>query len=768
MEYPAALRTIQEEINSPILSNSSYGADIRVLAIQAMAKYSNYIRLEPHFDRLAQRYYREGLSLAGVDKRRQARLHALMALFYSLSARNGQAQEYLKREVALWQQLREPYHVIKCWDGFATICSDSGRMKLQDHFRSMAIEEGLRYFYSGGSPRRGVSTTKWLQFEKILHRRMDDIVRSGRTKEMKRLWRRAKEIADRVIFPKCMSYFEAACYFAIDGSADEAKRLLAEGEKIYRREMPAAARRMSQGESRLEYELRKTRAIVEACAGNHEEARVEFDRCLVLAGSFGMSNTPNLHRWAGICYEETGNYERGLAHYTKSARQFDEVRGSYSMEDRAAFFCNSTSSRSYQGRIRCLARLSRSGQKTVSELLAALDDYQARQFGEMVRPTQRGQTAKHTTRKAVVDALEPGELILAYVAMPRHLLIVSLSKTDVSINLVNGNYRDMPSRVGKLGVHFADKKTDLGSVASDLQALSKVFVEPVESLLRDSKTLVVVGDGPMTAIPFDMFSLDSKKYAPIVRHKSVRLTPSLRHFASRRGQSKKQHSSAYLGIADPTNTPGDQGLAAEARREVIRVRAMFPASDSEVLLGHHATERAVKRLDLRKHRYLHFSTHGFLTRNPDEMLSEPGLVLGRGNGEDGLLTSAEVRELSTSAELCLLSACETGRGATIPGEGVLSLGRSFLVSGSQKVLMTQWRVDVKATEEFIVRFVRRLDSGMAAQEALRQTKLDFLNGKARPASRKPASQPSSRPARPRSQPNWRHPYYWGAFVLLGS
>src|SRR4029079_4716138 len=80
--------------------------------------------------------------------------------------------------------------------------------------------------------------------------------------------------------------------------------------------------------------------------------------------------------------------------------------------------------------------------------------------------------------------------------------------------------------------------------------------------------------------------------------------------------------------------------------------------------------------------------------------SEPALVLSRepaGASTDSYLTANEASHLKLDAARTVLAACETGAGRYETGEGVLGLGRAFLIAGSRQVLMSLWKVDSRAT-----------------------------------------------------------------------
>src|SRR5262249_28460860 len=114
--------------------------------------------------------------------------------------------------------------------------------------------------------------------------------------------------------------------------------------------------------------------------------------------------------------------------------------------------------------------------------------------------------------------------------------------------------------------------------------------------------------------------------------------------------------------------------------------------------------------------------------------------------EDGFLTMPEVFDLNLNSDLVVLSACKSGLGEKIRGEGVMGLSRAFLCAGTSSVLVSLWNVYDSSTAEFMENFYRAMQinhSNHAA--ALKQARLQMIqSGK------------------------YSHPYYWAPFVLIGS
>ncbi|MEP6646137.1 MAG: CHAT domain-containing tetratricopeptide repeat protein [Saprospiraceae bacterium] len=122
------------------------------------------------------------------------------------------------------------------------------------------------------------------------------------------------------------------------------------------------------------------------------------------------------------------------------------------------------------------------------------------------------------------------------------------------------------------------------------------------------------------------------------------------------------------------------------------------------------------------------------------------LALMDNGSESSQLTSNEIGIKHYALDLVVLSACETGLGKMEQGEGIRSLGRSFMESGAKSTVISLWNVNDKSTSQIMTGFYKWLLKGMRKDEALRQSKLDYLKNT------------SSRN---------RHPYFWAAFIPAG-
>jgi CHAT domain-containing protein len=211
-----------------------------------------------------------------------------------------------------------------------------------------------------------------------------------------------------------------------------------------------------------------------------------------------------------------------------------------------------------------------------------------------------------------------------------------------------------------------------------------------------------------------------------------------------------------LAFADPTGdggvASGSVGWSSESRwpplpgavAEVRAIAELFDPETVEIYHGAAASEKAVKSLPgLAVARRLHFASHGVLD---EKRPAYSGLVLAAeaDGSEDGLLQVREIFELSLAAEVAVLSACESGLGKHVQGEGLVGLSRAFFYAGVPTVVVSLWQVTDASTPDLMADFYRQLTAGRSPSVALRSAKLSMIR-----------------------KGKWSHPNFWAPFIVLG-
>jgi CHAT domain-containing protein/lipopolysaccharide biosynthesis regulator YciM len=327
---------------------------------------------------------------------------------------------------------------------------------------------------------------------------------------------------------------------------------------------------------------------------------------------------------------------------------------------------------------------------------------------------------------------------------------------------------DDPDRLSKLvsqsreSIGVRGRGFTLASGPDDVEAtdklreLHKLMIETIADLLPSDpeQRVVFIPQGQLFLVPFAALVDESGMY--LIKQHTILTAPSIQMLNLTRQQANSRVSSSesdtnLLAIGNPvmpevwnpekavaTQLPSLTGAAQEAKN----IAALF---NTEALLGADATESTVKQ-QIGNARIVHLATHGLLDYGtPEEsgVRDVPGAIaLAPGNGEDGLLTSAEIiNELTLQADLVVLSACDTGLGA-ITGDGVIGLSRSLIAAGTPSVIASLWSIPDAPTAELMTEFYRQRQQGKDKAQSLRQAMLVTME----------------------SHPN---PGDWAAFTLIG-
>jgi CHAT domain-containing protein/tetratricopeptide (TPR) repeat protein len=324
--------------------------------------------------------------------------------------------------------------------------------------------------------------------------------------------------------------------------------------------------------------------------------------------------------------------------------------------------------------------------------------------------------------------------------------------------------------------------------SSAAASLSRMILGPAAPDLG-ARRLLIVADGALQYLPFavlpvpsgvgstglgaehDIVSLPSASVLAVLRAEIRQRPPAPKTLAvladpvfdeddarlreaGRKPISQADGAPSSLALSRSIrDVPDDQGAVRRlgrlpfSHREADAILAEVAPSERLAYLGFDADLAAATGKDLSRFRYVHFATHGLLdSRNPE--LS--GLVLSlfdrTGKSKEGFLPAFDVYNLRLTSDLVALSACRTGLGKEIKGEGLVGLTRGFMYAGAARVLVSLWGVDDAATAELMSSFYGEMfgPRHLSPARALRSAQIAISRKK-----------------------RWQAPYYWAGFILQG-
>jgi len=364
-------------------------------------------------------------------------------------------------------------------------------------------------------------------------------------------------------------------------------------------------------------------------------------------------------------------------------------------------------------------------------------------------------------------------------------------------------YRLLTARQPATGLTFEEHQARVAEAdrqyADRAASLSELLLGPIVAQLAGNR-LLVVADGALHYIPFEALphprvpkeklpdspDVGAGNFAPLVLQHEVISLPSASALASiRRATATSPHvSKGIFVLADPVferddprvvadhtlaNRTSEAGEEQRGLRDVLRsvtgsaeahglprlqatlqeaegIVALAPAGQRRMATGFDASRATAMNDDLRRYQIVHFATHALVNHEHPEL---SGIVLSlvdkQGNQENGFLQLHDIYNLRLSAELVTLSACSTGLGKEVSGEGLVGLTRGFMYAGAKGVLASLWKVDDRATAELMQRYYRELlVERKSPAGALRAAKVALWR-----------------------QKRWQAPFYWASFVFQG-
>jgi CHAT domain-containing protein len=389
--------------------------------------------------------------------------------------------------------------------------------------------------------------------------------------------------------------------------------------------------------------------------------------------------------------------------------------------------------------------------------------------------------------------LHPGETLVEFKMTDAATFVWIIRSDETKGNTLVSFYR-VPEQRGWFHTQISKLRDAFNSgqpeaydpeVSEDLFA--ELFPGKQAAEILESQHLIFVPDDVLYLLPFEMLSPQAAQGKYLLLSVPTAYFPSTESLRiARTARRSEQWKDAFLGVGDPITSPSDPRYSQVAAlslgesappqqkpatvsqnatnqvdklqargfefdripgtaKEIQSIANLFSKEHEspEVLLGINATRKDVLDLDLSQFRYIHFATHGILP--VDAGVREPSLVLSYDGttSDEMLLPISTIMRLNIDADDVVLSACNTGSGRVTRAEGVMSLGRAFMVAGASSVTVSLWEVSDESTALLMKQYYQNLLAGKPKDEALADARTWlFQNGH-------------------------RQPYFWAPFVLIG-
>jgi len=368
-----------------------------------------------------------------------------------------------------------------------------------------------------------------------------------------------------------------------------------------------------------------------------------------------------------------------------------------------------------------------------------------------------------TLQEAQTDLLDDETACFAYMLAKENSYGFRITRKDIKIFPLPGK-----KEIQRLVQEHLQAVTDVTNQDFRLgHELFEALIQP--GLGGKIRRLIIVPDDVLFFLPFETLLEKDGERDWLVRDYTIAYAPSLSSLRERVVRKKakgRKETKDILAVGDPSYGANevepaagsgsgpiqDSASPAEANfprlkysgQEIEQISALFKPKRRDILLRDGASEENFKHQNLAEYKIIHFATHAFID---DKRPARSAIVLSLDQDprEDGFLQMREVFNLKLRADLVVLSACQTGLGQLIRGEGIEGLSRAFFYAGASSVLLSLWAVNDQASYQLLERFYVHLRAANPVTDSLRQAKLEMINSGV-----------------------LAHPYYWGGFVVSGN
>ena len=383
-------------------------------------------------------------------------------------------------------------------------------------------------------------------------------------------------------------------------------------------------------------------------------------------------------------------------------------------------------------------------EELMEELLDLQKERFLNSFGKPVRVDKiRLPRLADIDNRPISDGLQEGEMVMDYFLTSEFIGRFEISSRGVKF-FSRPYVSDLENQIS--GMYRAVKT---GDDALAHQTGQKLYDCLLGEISPSTKKITVIPDASLFLVPFEMLKSEDglliNNVAVAYRYSS-HLYSRVRHFsgpdqsrtmavfapvfddqqlawqplAEQRGWSDSDTSGVFR-----SGTPGILRSIPYTEEEFQKIKRIFDESGriTRVFIRNGAMESVFKN-EAGQSNLLHIATHGHADLiNP----RKSGLFLIPDAEEDGFLFMDEIFDLNLNADLVVLSACQTGAGEVLKGEGVMALPRGFIHAGAANVVASMWKVHDEKTKELMIAFYQLLLEGLSYEDALRKAKIQCIN-----------------------------------------
>ena len=473
-----------------------------------------------------------------------------------------------------------------------------------------------------------------------------------------------------------------------------------------------------------------------ANAGQPDQAIEFYEQALAIRQTIGdkagegltLSNLGEAYHQLG----QSANAEKALF---SSIRALELLRPGLTDADKISIF--ETQAQTYS-----LLQKALVAQNKTTMALEVAERGRARAFVELL--------ASRLSPNAYPQSIEPPMIAqIQQIAKEQNATLVEYSLTEQSLYIwvVKPTGEVAFKQVDRIKANLAEvvKRSREVDGAQELSQLYQFLIKPIAPLLptNPNEHVIFIPHQSLFLVSFNALRDEQGKY--LIENHTLLTAPAIQVLALTRQQRQQASGSEILVVGNPempkfppqAGSPPPLFPLPEAEVEAKAIAEIF---STQAITGKQATETAIAK-KMPSARIIHLATHGFL--DDVQGLGVPGTIALAPSSEDnGFLSAGEILKMNLSAELAVLSACDTGRGK-ITGDGVIGLSRSFISAGVPSVIVSLWAIPDEPTALLMTEFYRNLQlQQMDKAQALRQAMLTTL----------------------KQHPN---PTEWAAFTLIG-